>query len=176
MFLRLPDPCVPAHRGFSETGLAARNGFSLTRNGSPFRGFHSGVIAPSLLLRPPCSVANRPVRSSAPRPVRFAPEPAVSRPNSRCLFASSLTGSARRFHSPSGLYPSRSKRSAAFGPVSPPSGSPDFQSLPVPTLSLGGRSGSSFLVRYVPGGLLFLKPLGTFPTMRRKRLEVNRFL
>jgi len=32
-----------------------------------------------------------------------------------------------------------------------------------------------FQVRYVSGGLLFLKPLGTFLTMRRSRRNVNRF-
>jgi hypothetical protein len=30
-----------------------------------------------------------------------------------------------------------------------------------------------FLVRYVSGGLLFLKPLGTFITMRRAMIFVN---
>jgi hypothetical protein len=36
-------------------------------------------------------------------------------------------------------------------------------------------NGSSFLVRYVSGGLLFLKPLGTFLNMRPGRDFVNFF-
>jgi hypothetical protein len=35
----------------SETGPLARNGLSLARNGSRFRGLHSGVNGPDLLLR-----------------------------------------------------------------------------------------------------------------------------
>ncbi|HUI81636.1 MAG TPA: hypothetical protein VLY24_27110, partial [Bryobacteraceae bacterium] len=43
---------------------------------------------------------------------------------------------------------------------------PDFSSLPAPVfLLLVGESGSMLQVRYLSGGLLFLKPLGTFPTM-----------
>jgi len=36
--------------------------------------------------------------------------------------------------------------------------------------------GSTFQVRYVSGGSLFLKPLGTFFTMLRAALPVNYFL
>ncbi|MGO9615938.1 MAG: hypothetical protein ACLP6W_05990, partial [Bryobacteraceae bacterium] len=36
--------------------------------------------------------------------------------------------------------------------------------------------GSPFPVRYVSGGLLFLKPLGTFINMHRDRKRVNQFL
>jgi hypothetical protein len=46
--------------------------------------------------------------------------------------------------------------------------------LPV-SISLALSNGSSFLVRYVSGGLLFLKPLGTFPNMRPGRDFVNFF-
>ena len=43
---------------------------------------------------------------------------------------------------------------------------PDFPSLPAPVfLLLVGGSGSKLQVRYVSGGLLFLKPLGTIITM-----------
>src|SRR5208337_3776172 len=41
------------------------------------------------------------------------------------------------------------------------------------TRSLG--YGSPFLVRYVSGGLLFLKPLGTSPNMPSPRFSVNLF-
>src|ERR1035441_9163018 len=52
---------------------------------------------------------------------------------------------------------------------------PDFLSLPAarPNKSLG--CGSSFQVRYVSAGLLFLKPLGTFFTMLPIRFSVNAF-
>jgi hypothetical protein len=53
---------------------------------------------------------------------------------------------------------------------------PDFLSLPAarPNKSLG--CGSSFQVRYVSAGLLFLKPLGTFFTMLPAWVSVNAFL
>ncbi|HUK15843.1 MAG TPA: hypothetical protein VLW65_05490, partial [Bryobacteraceae bacterium] len=44
------------------------------------------------------------------------------------------------------------------------------------TISLALGPGSSFPVRYVSGGLLFLKPLGTFFTMRPKADSVNRYV
>jgi hypothetical protein len=52
---------------------------------------------------------------------------------------------------------------------------PDFLSLPAarPDQSLG--CGSSFQVRYVSAGLLFLKPLGTILTMLPMRIFVNAF-
>jgi hypothetical protein len=52
---------------------------------------------------------------------------------------------------------------------------PDFPSLPAarPNKSLG--CGSSFQVRYVSAGLLFLKPLGTFFTMLPMCFSVNVF-
>src|ERR1700678_1135889 len=42
---------------------------------------------------------------------------------------------------------------------------PDFRLLPVTVLFLEEGYGSSFAIRYVFGGLLFLKPLGTSFTM-----------
>jgi hypothetical protein len=53
---------------------------------------------------------------------------------------------------------------------------PDFLSLPAarPNKSLG--CGSSFQVRYVSAGLLFLKPLGTSLTMLPAGFSVNIFL
>jgi len=65
----------------SETGPLARNGLSLARNGSRFRGLHSGVKGPGLLLR---YLARRflcPFGLSAPLPE-------LVRPNSRRFLAS----------------------------------------------------------------------------------------
>ncbi|HEV3333554.1 MAG TPA: hypothetical protein VG096_21365, partial [Bryobacteraceae bacterium] len=42
-------------------------------------------------------------------------------------------------------------------------------------LLLVGGNGSMFLVRYASGGLLFLKPLGTFLTMLPETSGVNEF-
>ena len=94
--------------------------------------------------------------------------------------AVSLRGSAScasGFHSPLGLLPpSGSKRSTA-----PAACRPAFRIRPIsvrspqPVLLLVLGYGSTFPVRYVSGGLLFLKPLGTSFTMQRKRLAVNRF-
>jgi hypothetical protein len=75
---------------FSETGPDARNGFLLARNGFRSHGLHSGVNAPSLLLRflLGCSqarsdlaprlvwfVPSRPLHSHIPLPVRFFARP-----------------------------------------------------------------------------------------------------
>jgi len=59
----------------SETGPFARNGLSLARNGCRFRGLHSGVDGPGLLLR---CLANRspcPFGLSAPPPESVCPNP-----------------------------------------------------------------------------------------------------
>jgi hypothetical protein len=53
---------------------------------------------------------------------------------------------------------------------------PDLLSLPAARSIASFGCGSTFLVRYVSGGSLFLKPLGTFPTMRPKQFSVNVFL
>src|SRR5439155_25489583 len=54
--------------------------------------------------------------------------------------------------------------------------SPDFLSLPAAVSISSFGCGSSFQVRYVSGGLLFLKPLGTSYTMRPQTYSVNQFL
>ena len=62
-------------------------------------------------------------------------------------------------------------------PVGPPSESARFPLAPRrPFYLLGLGCGSPFPVRYVSGGLLFLKPLGTFFTMLPKPFCVNAFL
>jgi hypothetical protein len=52
---------------------------------------------------------------------------------------------------------------------------PDFLSLPAARPNKSLSCGSSFQVRYVSAGLLFLKPLGTFFTMLPIRFSVNVF-
>jgi hypothetical protein len=52
---------------------------------------------------------------------------------------------------------------------------PDLPSLPDALTFNGVGFGSSFRVRYVSAGLLFLKPLGTFFTMLPKAKTVNTF-
>ena len=97
----------------------------------------------------------------------FAPIPAASTLQTRC----NLTGKLIRPLSPSPL-PSRSFGSLgikAFNgrrcrPVRLPN-SPDFRSLPTAGSITRLSCRSSSAVRYVSGGLLFLKPLGTTITM-----------
>jgi len=54
--------------------------------------------------------------------------------------------------------------------------SPDSLSLPAAHSIASFGYGSSFQVRYVSGGLLFLKPLGTFFTMLSNPFRVNAFV
>ena len=65
---------------------------------------------------------------------------------------------------------SRYRRSSARLP-----NPPDFLSLPAARSNESLGCGSSFQVRYVSAGLLFLKPLGTSLTMLPKRISVNAF-
>ena len=171
-FLRPQDQCFQARRScLSLTGPVARNGLSLARNGCPSRGLHSGVNVPDLLLRSLARPASRPFGLSAPLPRSGSPR---SRPLHRFWpVAASTAGSAgcsHRLHSPSGLLPpSGSKRSTAFAACRPAFRiRPISFRSPLPFLFLVLGCGSPFQVRYVSGGLLFLKPLGTFFTMLPK--------
>ena len=118
-----------------------------------------------------------PVRLSAPRLVWFAP----TRPLLR-FGPLPVPGLALPAHSQSPL-PFRtftSLRIKAFNYVS--SDWPTFRFRPISSRSpdsvllLVSEHGSSFQVRYVAGGLLFLKPLGTSFTMLSKRKFVNTIL
>ena len=134
---------------------------------------------------PPCHFASQPAGCATRSAlllhyrIRFAPEfrplprfwPVATLPACRTCVSSSL-------HSPLGLLPpSGSTRSTGFAVRRPA-----FRTRPIPLaphsrfLSLGTGCGSSFLVRYVSGGLLFLQPLGTFFTMRREPFLVKWFL
>jgi len=110
--------------------------------------------------------ASTPVRLSAPRLVWFAP----CRPLLR-FSPLPVPGLALSAHPQSPL-PFRtftSLRIKAFNCVA--TDWPAFRFRPIssrspfPGLLLSAESGSSFQVRYVPGGSLFLKPLGTSFTM-----------
>jgi hypothetical protein len=75
----------------SETGPCARNGLSLARNGSRFRGLHSGVNGPGLLLR--CLAYRFPCSFGL-----SAPQPELVCPNSRRFHASDPSQSYRQTH------------------------------------------------------------------------------
>jgi hypothetical protein len=162
----------------SATEPFARNGLSLARNSRrvsrlPFRGRSS---------RPATSLARLrfcwPVRLFGSTTMeRFAPLPAASLPRTRCPRSRRLVRPLSPSPLPFGVFvPSGSK---AFNgcrclPVHLPN-SPDLRSLPAARLFLDTGYRSSSAVRYVSGGLLFLKPLGTSYTMRPPSFAVNRF-
>jgi len=89
---RLPLQRFQARRSLStETGPLARNGLSLARNGSRFRGLHSGVNGPGLLLRYLACRFLYPFGLSAPLPELVCP-------NSRRFLASDPLHFRRRTH------------------------------------------------------------------------------
>ena len=105
----------------SPLGPDARNGLSLARNSTRFRGFHSGVNVPGLLLRflhlssrarsAFCSAADH----GSPRSGGFVAE-------ARFPFPVTLDPPAPGLRSLSGfLHPFSSKRSAGLLQISPPS-------------------------------------------------------
>ena len=109
---------------------------------------------------------------------RIAPVAAVSLPVARCTSTTRFGLPRLRSPLPSGTFTSLGIK--AFNRVCclpvHLTNPPDFLSLPAarPNKSLG--CGSSFQVRYVSAGLLFLKPLGTFFTMLPMGVYVNAFL
>jgi hypothetical protein len=167
---------------------AAAFTLSLKRDRLLVTAFHSPTTASALtdtILRstfPTCYFAarlitSRPVRLSAPRLVRFAPLQPLLRfsplpfgyPASPAL--STAPTSLWDFYLPPDQSVQRYPGRLARLPVSP-----DFLSLPAPVSITSYGLGSSFQVRYVPGGSLFLKPLGTSFTMRLDCAHVNIFL
>jgi hypothetical protein len=97
----------------------------------------------------------------------FAPIPAASTLQARCISARKLIRPLSPSPLPSGSF--RSLGIKAFNgrccrPVRLPN-SPDLRSLPTAGSISRLSCGSSSAVRYVSGGLLFLKPLGTTITM-----------
>jgi hypothetical protein len=162
----------------SQPGPATRNGLSLACNGSRFREPHSRVNGPDLLLR--CLAASWTARSALLLHYRTPVRPGfgcfvASGPLQFCLplrlTASPISTPLRGLYSP----PDQSVRPGSL-PVGPPSESARFPLAPRYRSFFKCGCGSPFLVRYVSGGLLFLKPLGTFFTMIPKPLSVNAFL
>ena len=130
-----------------------------------------------------CYFASLPIASAARSAFGSATDPGLLRDRPLQRFrpvAASSTNSICRFpglHSPSGLlHPSGSKRSAGSA-----ANQPAFRFRPIsvrspPPVSITSYGcGSTFPVRYVFGGLLFLKPLGTFLNMLPIAFCVNIF-
>src|ERR1035437_9530139 len=145
----------------------------------PLGDLHSGVKAPSLLLRFLPSRLVVPVRPfGSTTASRFAPVAAVSLPLARCTSTTRFGLPRLRSPLPSGIVTSLGIK--AFNrlcclPVHLTS-PPDFLSLPAARTGESWGCGSPFQVRYVSVGLLFLKPLGTFFTMIPMCVSVNAFL
>ena len=151
-------------------GPFARTGLSLARNRCSSQNRHSRVNASDLTLRSCASRVPRPFGLPAPPPLPVCPGRGrlrsfwpVASPTARA------SGSPGNLRSPSGTFlPSGSKRSVTFRePFGTPDDSARSPLAPRGSLSLSSANchGSSFLVRYVLAGLLFLKPLGTFCSM-----------
>ena len=169
------DQCFLARRSlscFSRLEPDPRNGLSLACNGCTFRCPHSRVNGPRLLLRLPASSFPRPFGFPLRYRSRFAPFPAASSLLPVAVPRPDLAGCASCLHSPPGLLPpSGSKRSTEFA-----ARRLAFRTLPISARSPQPASiarfgyGSSSAIRYVSGGWLFLKPLGTSLNMRLKPL------
>ena len=140
----------------------------------PFRG-QSSQPATSL----PSKYASVPVRPfGSTTASRFAPVAAVSLPLARCTSTTRFGLPRLRSPLPSGTFTSLGIK--AFNRVCclpvHLTNPPDFLSLPAARPNKSWGCGSSFQVRYVSAGLLFLKPLGTFFTMLPMCFSVNAFL
>ena len=72
-FRRPQDQCFQRAATFSRSGPVARNGLSLACNGSRFRGLHSRVNVPGLLLRVQAERFRSPFGLSAPPPIPVRP-------------------------------------------------------------------------------------------------------
>ena len=178
-----PDQRFAAHRSLlllSRTAPFARTGLSLPGNDGPFRNLHSRIDVPDLILRSYAGCLLRPFGLAAPPPLPVRP----GRGGLRSFWpVASPTACAsdllHNLHSPFGIFPP--VRIKAFGRFRQPCGTPDDSArsplAPRGSLSLSSANcyGSSFLVRYVLAGLLFLKPLGTFFTMNATAFFVNDF-
>jgi hypothetical protein len=155
----------------------ARNGFSLARNGCLL----SVASIPGSKL-PACYFASFQVRFRARstlrlhyRCCRFAPVAAASLPLARCASTTRFGLPRPRSPLPSGIFTSLGIE--AFNRVCRLpvhlTNPPDLLSLPAARPGKSWGNGSTFQVRYVSAGLLFLKPLGTFFTMLPMASSVN---
>jgi len=146
---------------------------------SVFLGLHSRVKVPGLLLRVVACDFRCPFGLSAPLPQPVRPGSGRF-PASDPLQLPTLAPATAFLRPPlpvGTLTSLRIKAFCRFGcRLARLPNPPDSLSLPgvAPIASFG--TGSSFLVRYVSGGLLFLKPLGTSFTMIPKAFTVNGFM
>jgi len=104
---------------------------------------------------------------SAPLPAAGSPQrPEASAPQTRCTLADSFFRPRCQSTLPFGSFCLPGDRSVRLvtRPSGPPSRRARFRSLPTARCFQRNHR-SSFAIRYAPGGLLFLKPLGTFLTM-----------
>ena len=174
----LSSPLPGAPLALSKTGPVARNGLSLPWNSSHFREPHSRIDVPGLFLRSPARLPANSFGLLLHRRSAVRPASGCFFASARCLLATALDPHLLRPPLPFGTVTSlwieafcQSCCRSVRLPIPP-----DFLSLPAPVfLSLVGGSGSMFQVRYVSGGLLFLKPLGTSFTMRLPHSGVNDF-
>jgi hypothetical protein len=156
----------------------ARNGFSLVRDNCRLSATAIPGQVPSLLLRVLPSTLVMPVRPfGSTTACRFAPVAAASLPVARCTSTTRFGLPRLRSPLPSGIVTSLGIK--AFNRVCclpvHLTNPPDFLSLPAARPGESWGRGSSFQVRYVSAGLLFLKPLGTFFTMLPMCFSVNVF-
>jgi hypothetical protein len=163
----------------SRSGPDARNGFSLARNSDRLS---AASIAGSKL--PACHFASLPTWNSCPfglsAPLprsRFAPGCGRLNASGPLHFIQPVRPAAPTASTP--LQDFGSLRIKAFSDVCclpvRLANPPDLPSLPDALTFNSVGFGSSFRVRYVSAGLLFLKPLGTFFTMLPKAKTVNTF-
>jgi len=172
----LPD--APQPLCLSKTGPFARNGLSLAHNDLRLREFHSGVKGPGLLFRSLACRSSCPFGFSAPPPAAGLPQlPAASTPQTRCILyrhampaVPPTSAPLREFLLPRDQRLDWLRNRSVRLPDSP-----DLRSLPAAFSFKRFGYGSSFPIRYISGGLLFLKPLGTFFTMIRDTIPVNAF-
>ena len=163
----------------SRTGPDARNGLSLACNSSRFHGLHSRVKVPGLLLRVLANRFRRPFGPSAPQPRPVRPDPgcfSAWSPLQPSPLAGSIASPASTPLWDFWVPPDQSVQPdpQSYGPPSEPARSPVAPRSR--NLLLVNGHGSPFRVRYVFGGLLFLKPLGTSPNMPPKWFPVNGIL
>src|SRR5271157_293844 len=159
----------------SLTGPVARIGLSLACNNDASRRPRSRVKSPGLILRSLAPRLPRPFGPSLHPRYRFAPVAAASLRLARCVSASGRLGLLPQpplpFRDFAPVRIDALAASAAFRPTFRIR--PISSRSPQPVLFQDSSCGSPFQVRYVSGGLLFLKPLGTFPNMRGFAFFVN---
>jgi hypothetical protein len=167
-FFRLPVQCRQTQPLASScSGPDAGDGLSLVRNGCASQRLHSGVNVPGLPLPIPSGFCAARSAFRLCYPDRFAPIPAASSPSARCRSSTGRFQPCLPPPLPFGIFCSLWIRVFNCSPTgwSACRIRPISSRSPLPSSIKIAGCGSSFQVRYVSGGLLFLKPLGTSFTM-----------